>query len=199
VTEKKLQFGLLGGAFDPPHKAHVALAQQAVEQYQLDCLYVVPTGQAWHKTRQLTAAVDRLNMTRLAFAKIPQVQVDGIEIERNGPSYTIDTLIALQQRHAPSNWFLIIGADQAEQFQTWHRWKELTQIAKLVVAARGSDAPQWHNRDMLAADKLNVPLMPISATALRQQLRLQKHSGLDWLPTSVLSYIQQHGLYAAHP
>jgi len=82
---------MFGGAFDPPHLAHRALAQAAIEQLQLDVLRVLPTGQAWHKSRPLTAASHRLAMSRLAFDGLPQVRLDDREIRRAGPSYTLDT------------------------------------------------------------------------------------------------------------
>ena len=90
--------GLFGGAFDPPHRTHVAVAQAAVEQLHLDVLHVVPTGHAWHKQRPLTAAQHRLEMCRLAFADVNRAMVDGRETCRSGPTYTIDTLQELQAR-----------------------------------------------------------------------------------------------------
>ena len=90
------RIGLFGGAFDPPHYAHMALARAAVRQLGLSRLHVTPTGQAWHKSRPLTPAAQRLAMCRLAFAHEPRCVVDGRETRRDGPSYTIDTLAALQ-------------------------------------------------------------------------------------------------------
>ena len=94
-----LRLGVFGGAFDPPHRAHVALVEAAIAQLQLDRVQVLPTGQAWHKPRQLSAAADRLVMTRLAFEPLPQVAVDDREILRAGPSYTSDTLQELQHEY----------------------------------------------------------------------------------------------------
>jgi nicotinate-nucleotide adenylyltransferase len=105
--------GVFGGAFDPPHIAHIALAQAALEQLQLDELRVVPTGQAWHKSRTLTPAVHRLEMTRLAFAAMDRVVVDARETLRSGPSFTVDTLAELSSELPAARLFLVIGEDQA--------------------------------------------------------------------------------------
>ena len=85
-SQETQRIGVFGGAFDPPHNAHVALAQAALEQFGLDMLYVIPTGQAWHKARVLSAPEHRLAMTRLAFAGMPRVRVDERELQRAGPS-----------------------------------------------------------------------------------------------------------------
>jgi nicotinate-nucleotide adenylyltransferase len=90
------RLGIFGGSFDPPHMAHIALAQHAIAQFKLDVLRIIPTGDAWHKTRPLTASPHRLAMTRLAFAHLPQAEVDTREIDRLGATYTLDTLLELQ-------------------------------------------------------------------------------------------------------
>ena len=89
-TPKRL--GIFGGSFDPPHLAHIALAQHAVAQFGLDELRIIPTGDAWHKTRTLTASPHRLAMTRLAFADVPHTLVDTREVDRLGATFTYDTL-----------------------------------------------------------------------------------------------------------
>jgi len=110
--------GLFGGAFDPPHAAHVALARAAVEQLQLDRLHIAPTGVAWHKPLVLSAAADRLAMCRLAFGDLPGIVIDARELRRDGPSYTIDTLTELRAEYPQAELFLQIGADQAAAFHT---------------------------------------------------------------------------------
>jgi len=87
-----MRIGLFGGAFDPPHKAHVALAQAALTQLSLNVLHVLPTGDAWHKPRDLTPGFHRLAMCQQAFESFPNVVVDDLELKRPGPSYTVDTL-----------------------------------------------------------------------------------------------------------
>ena len=95
---KAPRIGVFGGAFDPPHNAHVALAEAALAQLDLAELHVIPTGQAWHKSRALTPKEDRLAMTRLAFTGLKgTVVIDSREVLRDGPTYTLDTLHELQQ------------------------------------------------------------------------------------------------------
>lgn len=133
---QRQRIGVFGGAFDPPHLAHHALAQAAVSQFQLDQLLVMPTGQAWHKSRDLTSAEHRLAMTRLAFEDVAQVQVDARETQRSGPTYTFDTLTELRNEHPQAELFLFIGTDQAEAFHTWHQWQGILKLATVVAARR---------------------------------------------------------------
>ena len=109
-TAKRI--GVFGGAFDPPHLAHVALVRSAIEALQLDEVRVLPTGQAWHRSGHLTEASHRLAMTRLAFTEVPQARVDDREIRRTGPSYTVDTLTEIATEHPGAQLYLLIGEDQ---------------------------------------------------------------------------------------
>ena len=119
VTER---IGVMGGAFDPPHLAHRALAESALRELKLSELRIFPTGQAWHKSTALSPAADRLAMARLAFDSLPGVQVDDAELRRQGPTYTLDTLQALRLARPHAQLFLVIGADQARSFERWHGW-----------------------------------------------------------------------------
>ncbi len=144
------RLGIFGGSFDPPHIAHIALAKHAVEQFELAELRIVPTGDPWHKDRTLTPSPHRLAMTRLAFAEVQQAVVDPREIDREGATYTVDTLEELKAETPEADLYLFIGADQAHAFKTWHRWQEILALATVVVAdrpmdAQGGMASQWHN------------------------------------------------------
>jgi len=205
-----LRLGVFGGAFDPPHLAHVALVRTAIEQLELDQVLVLPTGQAWHKTRQLTEAVHRLAMTRLAFAGVPQVVVDDREIRRTGPSYTIDTLTELKNEHPEARLFLLLGDDQRRSLPGWHKIGEIARIAIICAAGRDAAVAAWNASsatthpqplsDSLEASiqTLNMPLMPHSATDIRVLLATdQAIEGL--VPSAVERYIQEHHLYRPHP
>lgn len=141
--------GLYGGAFDPPHYAHMALAQAAVEQLELDVLYIIPTGQPWMKQRRLTPAAHRLSMAQLAFADLPRVQVDGCELRREGITYTIDTLRELQVRPAhagqASAWFLIMGEDLLHTLPQWQRAEDLLREVTAAVLPRAAGQTQAHS------------------------------------------------------
>jgi nicotinate-nucleotide adenylyltransferase len=188
--------GMFGGAFDPPHRAHVALAEAAVRQLALDRLHVVPTGEAWHKDRTLTPAEHRLAMTRLAFAAAPAVHVDDRELRRSGPTYSIDTLRELQQEHPGAQLHLLMGEDQAGGFSRWHAWPEIAQRAILCVAGRGSGEGVAALRALpgVRVQLLQLPQMPESATGIRARLTAGQDSA-DLVGPAVASYIESHHLY----
>ena len=205
------RIGLLGGAFDPPHHAHRALAQAALAQLQLDRLLILPTGQAWHKARPLTASAHRLAMCQAAFGDLDRVSIDARETQRAGPTYTVDTLTELRQEHPHARFYLLMGADQWAAFTGWHRWRDVAEGATLVVAPRpvaeptalattsanpdaaapGEDlrpSPQW----------LDMPPVDLSATAIRSALsRSPTHfvALQQLVPEPVARYISQHHLY----
>lgn len=199
MTGVARRIGILGGAFDPPHRAHLALARIAIEQLQLDELRVIPTGQAWHKPRPLTAPEHRLAMTRLAFAALPQVVLDPREIERPGPSYTIDTLHELQLTAPGCELFLIIGADQAQALTSWRSWQEIVKIATICVAFRACfmragaefDAEKAFPQRFL---HLPMPAMAISATDIRAAV-LAHQDVTPLVDEPVARYIADHHLY----
>ncbi len=194
-----LRLGVLGGSFDPPHRGHRALAEAALAQFQLDRLHILPTGVAWHKSRQLTEAHHRLAMCALAFSDLPAIQVDDREIRRGTASYTVDTLEELLSEHPGAEIHLFIGQDQLRAFKTWRRWQDILAMARLVVAARDTLPLQQGESDATVPfERLQMSLLPISSTAIRALARseaenLQALSAL--VPNHVASYISQHSLY----
>ncbi len=193
------RLGLFGGAFDPPHIAHVALARAALSQLALDELRVFPTGSAWHKARPLSAAGHRLAMARLAFADLPGVVIDDRELQRDGPTYTIDTLRELHHEHPQDTLVLVIGADQADTFDQWRESDEIARLAIISVAVRPrADEPAGTvDASCLPAGQwvpIALPPLPVSATDIRA--RRASGLGIDHLvPASVARYIDQHHLY----
>ncbi len=200
TPEPAERVGLFGGAFDPPHKAHRTLAEAALSGVELDRLHILPTGQAWHKSRTLSEAEHRLAMCRLAFADLPKVCVDDREIRRNGASYTVDTLEELRAENPGAQLFLMIGEDQLAAFKSWRRWQHVLTLATLVVAARASALGR---SDLTAAPdvpflRLDMSLSPVSSTDVRT-LAATGVAGLESLaalvPRAVASYIYLHSLY----
>jgi nicotinate-nucleotide adenylyltransferase len=199
LNDRPLRVGVFGGSFDPPHQAHRQLLAQAVAQLQLDCVHVIPVGQAWHKARALTASEHRLAMTRLAFADLDKVRVDDREIRRPGPSFTVDTLAELQQEYPQAQLVLIIGGDQARALPSWHRWPEIAQSAIISIAGRacapGTEAglnDPLHKLGRYIA--LDLPALNLSATDIRE--RVATRQGIAHLvPDGVARYIEQHHLY----
>ena len=204
------RLGVFGGAFDPPHRAHVALVEAAVAQLQLDQVRVLPTGQAWHKTRNLSDAEHRLAMTRLAFADVPQVVVDEREILRTGPSYTVDTLHELQTEYPQAQLYLLLGDDQRRALPAWHQIGEIGRIAIICAAGRDMAVRAWNEESGAAPTNpplsdtlqarirtLDMPLMPHSATDIRA-LAATEQALTGLVPPAVERYIHEHHLYRPH-
>ena len=196
--------GLFGGAFDPPHRAHRALVEAALDSLHLDLLHIVPTGRAWHKTRALSAAEHRLAMCELAFGDQARVRVDPREIRRPGDSYTVDTLGELAQLYPDAELFLIIGEDQLAVFRTWKRWQAVLERACLVVAGRPAatrspDAAGHHPDELpdVPHQWLAMPESPISSTAIRSMASAGAVPGAlaALVPEAVAGYISTHFLY----
>jgi len=194
--------GLFGGAFDPPHRTHVAVAQAAVEQLHLDVLHVVPTGHAWHKQRPLTAAQHRLEMCRLAFADVNRAMVDDRETRRSGPTYTIDTLQELQAQYPAAQLYLIMGEDQAKALASWHRAEDLGRAAIICVASRSETVSAASPADVPSKlfsqplQRLQLPPSPLNATEIRD-LYAHGQSVSALVFESVARYIDHHHLYQA--
>lgn len=192
-----LRIGLLGGSFDPVHNAHLALARSAIDALALDELLWIPTGMAWQKTRALTPAADRVEMLRLAIAGAPRERIELCEIERSGPSYTIDTVAGLQARRPDARWWLLLGQDQLANLPTWHRWQDLVARVQLAVANRAGDAPRVP-RELIDAGVAvaEVPLaqMAVSSTAIRARTAVGQDIA-SLVPAAVARYIELHGLY----
>lgn len=196
MSRAPARVGMFGGAFDPPHRAHVAMAQAALEQLALDRLLVLPTGSAYHKSRTLTPAGHRLAMARLAFAPLPGVVVDDRELQRAGPTYSIDTLRELQAEHPGAELYLVLGEDQAAGFTRWRAWQDVARLAVLCVAARGSGegVAQLQALPGVRVVVLRLPQMPESATDIRARLAAGRDI-TDLVAPPVASYIASQHLY----
>lgn len=196
---QRKRIGVFGGAFDPPHLAHLALLQSAMSELGLDALHVIPTGQAWHKTRTLTPPEHRLAMVELAFAWWPNVVVDAQELKRSGPSYTVDTLRGLALTEPGAELFLIMGADQAAALTTWRAWQDVVQLAIICVADRADStrASTLFDAEKLFPSRffhLKMPALTISATQIRATISARQP--IDALVSeAVARYIADHHLY----
>lgn len=196
MTQALRRVGMFGGAFDPPHIAHVALARAAVEQLQLDELRIFPTGDAWHKAQALSPAAHRLAMARIAFGELSRTVVDERELRRPGPTYTIDTLRELKAEQPQAQVFLIMGEDQAVSLTRWREWQAIPALATICMAARAATSPDAPRQLPAEAELklLRLPEMPESATQVRA--RVAAGEGIDHLvPPGVARYIAQHSLY----
>jgi nicotinate-nucleotide adenylyltransferase len=194
ATEVK-RIGVFGGSFDPVHRAHLALARLALAELQLDELLWVPVGQAWQKARALTPAAQREAMLRLALEGEPRFVIERCELQRPGPSYTLDTLRELQVARLGVDWYLLIGQDQYRNLHTWHGIDELLQRVTLAVAQRPGEQGAAEERvRAVPCRAIPLPPMDISATDIRRRVA----AGLDitaLVPAQVALYIHQQGLY----
>ena len=193
------RIGIFGGAFDPPHSGHLALARAALAQLDLSQLRVVPTGQAWHKARALTDASHRVAMCRLLFEQLPDVLVDEGEIRRPGPSYTVDTLEALHVQRPGARLMLLLGQDQAAGLPQWHRAEELPRLAIIWVAVRPDQTGQVAPLDPELTARFSLQTLPmaaqaVSSTDIRERLA-RRLSTQALLTEPVARYIDQHHLY----
>ncbi|BDI05928.1 nicotinate-nucleotide adenylyltransferase [Sphaerotilus microaerophilus] len=203
------RIGLFGGSFDPVHVGHRQLAECALAQLGLDELRWVVAGQPWQKerARELAPAADRAAMVALAIADEPRFRLERCELDRSGPSYTIDTVDQLQARPdaAGAQWFLLLGQDQYANLATWHRWPELLQRVELAVAARDGQPPRTSAALAAVPHRLSVLAMPpvaVSSTALRTALQggaSARSLVPDRLAAAVAQYVERRGLYHSTP
>jgi nicotinate-nucleotide adenylyltransferase len=184
--------GLLGGSFDPVHHGHLIVGQVAAESLGLDELRFVPARQQPFKLgRHAATAADRAAMLDLAVAGMLGFAVERAELGRDGPSYTVETLLTLRAREPGIAWTLLLGADAAGELEAWHRAAELPGLARIVVFARpGSALPA----SPLIAGTIQVPAVEISATAIRRRVA-EGRSVRYWVPDAVAEYIVRHRLY----
>lgn len=194
--------GLLGGSFNPPHLGHLALARVARDHLRLDELLWVPAGQPWQKAGQFLApAADRAAMVSAMIAGEPRMQLDERELHRQGPSYTLDTVLELQAERPGAELFLVIGQDQYAGLHTWRQPAALLAAVTLAVAARDGQAPQAS--PLLAAlphrpETLPLPRTDVSASTIRAALAAGQPVD-RMVGEPVARYIDQHLLYRVSP
>jgi nicotinate-nucleotide adenylyltransferase len=190
------RIGILGGSFDPIHLAHLELGRTAVRALALDELRIIPAGQPWQRAALAATPAQRLEMVRLATANEPIFRVDSREIERNGPTYTIDTVTSLVQELPQATFWLILGGDQIANFTTWRDWRGILNRCRLAVAERaGNPISIPAELAGVPMDRIPMPAMAISATAIRAGLAGGNQGTNGLLPQNVLDYIRKHNLY----
>lgn len=189
-----MKLGILGGTFDPPHTGHLVLAERAREQLGLGKVLWVPAGEPWRKPdRRVTPGEQRAEMVALAIEGNEAFELSLLEIERAGPSFSVDTLEALHERSPGDELVFIIGRDALLDMPNWRRPERLVELATLAIAPReGQDAIDAPLRARVEA--IDMPRIDISATELRR--RATEGRSLRYLvPDGVRQYILQHGLY----
>jgi nicotinate-nucleotide adenylyltransferase len=190
------RIGVMGGTFDPIHHGHLVAASEVGHFYSLDEVIFVPTGQPWQKEgRRVSASEDRYLMTVIATASNPRFSVSRVDIDRPGPTYTIDTLRDLRALRGPdAEFFFITGADALAQMMTWQDADELFKLAHFVGCTRPghrlSEAGLPDDRVSL----IEIPALAISSTNCR--LRVEDGEPIWYLvPDGIVQYISKRSLY----
>lgn len=181
--------GLFGGSFDPIHHGHLLAAQAAVDALGLSELRFVPASEQPFKVgRHGASAADRAAMLELAIAPEPRFRLERCELNRPGPSYTVDTLRQLRAREPGAEFVLLIGSDAAADFAKWREAEAIPALARVVVFGRAGAEPA------AGLTAIRVPAVEISATAIRRRTR-EGRSIRWWVPAAVAEYIAAHRLY----
>ena len=197
-----MRVGILGGTFNPPHLGHLICAQEAHLQLKLDRVIFMPAGRPPHKPslEDEPGPHHRLELCRRAIGSDPRFEVSDLEVLREGPSYTVDTLCALSSLMPDSELFLIVGGDVAAGLPAWHEPERVLSLATLAVAKRRGttrasiDGALSVLRGGDRAEFFRMPRIGISSTEIRQ--RVQSQEPITYLvPDSVASYIDEHRLY----
>ena len=206
-----VRYGILGGTFDPPHIGHLALAQEAFARLQLDRVWFVPAATPPHKRGQpISDAARRRAMVELAIAGDERFGLDTVDLDRSGPSYTVETLRRLRQRWGDEAWIgFIVGWDMLLSLPTWHEPVNTLATLDALIATRrpGYSEPDDDEQSLAELERslpgiraklrmLSAPQLDISASELRE--RVAQGLPVRYLtPDAVCAYISSHGLYAA--
>ncbi len=200
VAGGRYRLGVMGGTFDPIHHGHLVAASEVGSRYGLDEVVFVPTGVPWQKKdREVSAAEDRYLMTVIATASNPRFTVSRVDIDRQGDTYTVDTLKDLRaERGDDVDLFFITGADALAQILTWRGADELFDLAHFVGVSRPGVELNSPAVEHLPPDRvtlMEVPAMAISSTACRA--RVEQGEPIWYLvPDGIVQYISKRGLYA---
>ncbi|HWQ28791.1 MAG TPA: nicotinate-nucleotide adenylyltransferase [Dehalococcoidia bacterium] len=201
----RVRVGVLGGTFDPIHIGHLVLAEQAREQLALDEVLFVPAGDPWRKAgKRITPAGDRLAMVELGIAGNPAFRASRVEVERPGPSYSVETLAALAAERPDAELYFILGEDALFDLPNWRDPAGIVSLARIAVAARGPasrlDAVSGEQLERLVPGlgarfvRVEMPAIGVSATDLRERVR--RGATVRYLiPEAVEQYIRERGLY----
>jgi nicotinate-nucleotide adenylyltransferase len=198
-----LRIGILGGAFNPPHIGHLVCAQEALVQLQLDKVVLIPVGQAPHREVEGDPGGQaRLEMVELAIADDARFAASRVEIDREGPSYTADTLRALRDAEPGDELFLILGGDQAAALPRWHEPEQVLELAQVAVVERTNwsrNAVGIRIGRLRGAERiryLEMPIIQVSSSSVRR--RVAAELPIRYLvPDRVVNHIGSNRLYAA--
>jgi nicotinate-nucleotide adenylyltransferase len=186
-----VRLGIFGGSFDPPHVGHLLVVTDAFDRLRLDHLVFVPTALQPLKAGQASASPrDRLEMVRLLTGDDLRFSVDPIEIERDGLSYTVETLAAFAERQPESERFFLVGTDVLAAFASWRQPERVLQLATLAVMQRAGEGGTLP----VGAVRVETRRVDVSSTEIRERVRTGR-AIRGFVPEAVAAYIATHGLY----
>ncbi len=193
------RLGVMGGTFDPIHYGHLVTAEEALVQFALESVVFVPTGRPWMKLdRVVSPAEDRYLMTVIATASNPRFHVSRVEIDRDGPTYTVDTLRTLAEHHPDAELYFITGADALLEILDWKDPGEVLSIAHFIAATRpGYDLARFESMELArrtSVSRMSIPALAISSTDIRERV-LDGRPIRYLVPEGVKSYIEKADLY----
>lgn len=193
VSARAPRIGVMGGTFDPIHHGHLVAASEVAQSFDLDEVVFVPTGMPWQKTK-VTEGEHRYLMTVIATASNPRFTVSRVDIDRDGPTYTIDTLRDLKAARPDAELFFITGADAIAQILGWRNHDELWELAHFVAVSRPGHVLTTEGLPSEDVSQLEVPALAISSTDCRARVR---EGNPVWylVPDGVVQYIAKHHLY----
>ena len=181
-----MNVGVLGGTFDPPHKAHIKIAERSIEQFNLDKVIFIPSGNPWQK-KDATSFIHRYEMTKILIKESHFFEISDIENSQKKPSYTSETLKKLNQ--PKEKLYFILGSDAAMNIKTWKNYEILPSLTNFLIALRSEDSIEKldknfpFNYEIIQGDKLNL-----SSTSLRKKLK-ERDTKNGELPLGILNYI----------
>lgn len=197
------KIGIMGGTFNPIHIGHLILAEQALDQYELDKILFMPSKKPPHKVNQpIESDYHRLELVKLAIENHPRFSISTMELEREGMTYTVDTLKILTKQYPNKKFFFIVGGDSIFQLETWYKPEEIMKMTHILAASRYGitekrmiDQIQYLTETYHGSiELLKIPIIDISSNMIRTSIS-QGKSVRYYLPYSVLEYIINHGLY----
>lgn len=193
-----IKTGIFGGAFNPVHKGHIRLAEEAVKQLKLNRLLIVPTFDSPHKSTVLASFEDRAEMCRIAFGHIAGAEISDVERQLGGKSFTINTIRELKRQYPDDRFYLLIGGDMLFGFEQWYKYESILNEVKVCAVARDNDSLV----DMMeyANEIGKVKVLPTQAVEVSStEIRAKAANGEDYsalVPAEVAVYIREHNIYS---
>ena len=184
--------GVLGGTFDPPHGAHLKIAERSLNQFKLDKIIFIPSGNPWQK-KDSTPYSHRFEMTKILIKNFDSFALSDLESSEQNPSYTYETLEKLQ--HPKENLYFILGSDTAMNIKTWKNYDQLSNLTHFLIALRREDNSETLSKnfpfdyELIEGEKLDL-----SSTGLREKLEKNRMNNND-LPSEIFNYIKENNIY----